>query len=147
MKRVEKGEVYYFISLQKLKLCSTHDWYFFSDNEKWEDGNYFTDAALAKACADEVQEYALPLQEKTEGKYSKAVHTFLAASRVIAQDLKLAGKDAAEEMQLFSKAWDGYAAVKKEVDAERVELAKGVEMIIRKYRTFADVTPEDMAKQ
>ena len=51
MERVSNGEVYYYFCKKDLKLCSTHDWYFGTDNERWSTRNYFTNINVAKACA------------------------------------------------------------------------------------------------
>ena len=56
MQRLEKGADYLFISINNLKVVPTHDCYFPTDNERFENGNYFTDAAAAKACLSIIKE-------------------------------------------------------------------------------------------
>lgn len=56
MQRLEKGADYLFISINNLKVVPTHDCYFPTDNERFENGNYFTDAATAKACLSIIKE-------------------------------------------------------------------------------------------
>ena len=77
MTRLDKGEVYHFISFAKMKLCTTHDWHFFSDDEKWKMGNYFTDLTIAKNCEEEVRDYAEPIMEKFNTNSNRNIRSSL----------------------------------------------------------------------
>ena len=56
MQRLEKGADYLFISINNLKIVPTHDCYFPTDDERFKDGNYFTDVTAAKACLSIIKE-------------------------------------------------------------------------------------------
>lgn len=58
MLRLQRNEQYYFIGNRTYdyKVCQTTDCYFPTDQERWDAGNYFYEAAAAKACAAEIKE-------------------------------------------------------------------------------------------
>lgn len=79
MKRLEKGGVYYFISVPYFKVCQTRDEYFGTDDQRFQDGNYFPDANDAHECFDTIAEtYGEKLEdiaEKIEKNKSSFVKT------------------------------------------------------------------------
>lgn len=146
MTRLDKGEVYHFISFAKMKLCTTHDWHFFSDDAKWKMGNYYTDLTIAKNCEEEVRDYAEPIMEKFNTNRNRNIRSFLFTCRAIIGDLQEGTTDE-RAVARFRTAWDIYAAENAKFYKMYAKMIEGVKRIISKYRTFADVTPEDMAKQ
>lgn len=56
IKRLDRGVLMYFINMRDYKVCQTADWYFPTDDERWESGNYFPDAKAAKECAATIKE-------------------------------------------------------------------------------------------
>ncbi len=80
MQRLEKGADYLFISINNMKIVPTHDCYFPTDNERFENGNYFTDAAAARACLSIIkEEYGETIvaiedgRERSRNRFIKAV--------------------------------------------------------------------------
>lgn len=64
IQRQERGEDYYFIGARKLEVIKTKDWYFYSDNGRWDEGNYFLSAKAANACRMKLQSLFPELFEK-----------------------------------------------------------------------------------
>lgn len=56
MNRLPQGSDYLFISLRTLKIVPTHDCYFPTDDQRFEDGNYFIDSNVARACLSTIKE-------------------------------------------------------------------------------------------
>ena len=56
MDRLLHGSKYYFISLRNFKIVTTQDCYFDSDNQRFAEGNYFTDVNVARACFATIRE-------------------------------------------------------------------------------------------
>lgn len=56
MNRLPQGSDYLFISLRTLKIVPTHDCYFPTDDQRFEEGNYFTDGNVARACLSTIRE-------------------------------------------------------------------------------------------
>ena len=54
--RLEKGGEMYFISTRDYKVCHTNDWHFGSDDQRWNDCNYFLDVNAARACSIAIKE-------------------------------------------------------------------------------------------
>ena len=49
--RIERGEWYFYIQPSTLLPCSTRDWYFDSDDQRYYDENYFLTREAVNACA------------------------------------------------------------------------------------------------
>ena len=61
--RQPQGGTYHFIRFSNLKNCQTTDCRFDSDNEKFENGNYFLSPDTCKACSIALREqFAEPLE-------------------------------------------------------------------------------------
>lgn len=63
MNRLPQGSNYHFISLRYNKIVDTHDYYFDSDDQRFAEGNYFTDVNVARACFATIRdEYGAKLE-------------------------------------------------------------------------------------
>ena len=56
MNRLPQGSDYHFISLRFFKIVTTHDCYFDSDDQRFAEGNYFTDVNVVRACFATIQD-------------------------------------------------------------------------------------------
>lgn len=79
MKRLEKGESYYFISVHYWKVCATKDEHFTTDDNRFSDGNYFPDAYKAHDCFEKIDDAYGEAIEKIESRTKKAKKDYLAA--------------------------------------------------------------------
>ena len=71
MKRLDKGENYYYISIPYWKVCHTQDWYFGTDDERFKAGNYFADSRDARECFGTITEQFGEDLDKLKAKAKK----------------------------------------------------------------------------
>ena len=130
MERLPHGGDYIFISLLTLQAVPTHDWHFQTDDEKWEERNYFTDGPTARACLSEIQERWGGDLEKIEEK-----------NNGIKQDLitTIAG--------LVMKATNGGEKTKAGKEIPKVTDTEIVQDLVLAYGTFKDKRAELSAKK
>lgn len=151
MNRLTQGSEYRFISLRYWKIVRTQDCYFDSDNQRFAEGNYFTDVNVARACFATIREqYGGELEEiedliernkrKLISTVSKLVDKALGnpASGKKSEDeekasekpVKVEPQDIVQDLVL---AYGTYQDTKAELAAKQEEINKAIKAIIRKF--------------
>lgn len=151
MNRLSQGSKYYFISLRYFKIVATQDCYFDSDNQRFAEGNYFTDVNVARACFATIREqYGGELEEienliernkrKLISTISNLVDKALGnpdsdkksedEEKAPKKSVKVEPQDIVQDLIL---AYGGYQDTKAELAAKQEEITKAIKAIIRKF--------------
>ena len=137
MNRLPQGSEYYFISLRYWKIVTTQDCYFDSDNQRFAEGNYFTDVNVARACFATIREEHGGELEKIENlKESNKRKLISTISHLVDKAL---GNPASGK-----KSEDEEEAPKKPIKVEPQDI---VQELILAYGTYQDTKAELAAKQ
>lgn len=151
MDRLLQGSKYYFISLRYFKIVTTQDCYFDSDNQRFAEGNYFTDVNVARDCFATIREqYGGELEkienliERNKGKLISTISHLVdkALGKPVMgkksedeeeapkKSVKVEPQDIVQELVL---AYGTYQDSKAELAAKQEEITKAIKAIIRKF--------------
>ena len=151
MDRLLQGSKYYFISLRYFKIVTTQDCYFDSDNQRFAEGNYFTDVNVARDCFATIREqYGGELEkienliERNKGKLISTISHLVdkALGKPVmgkkSEDEEEAPKKSAKVepqdiVQELVLAYGTYQDTKAELAAKQEEITKAIKAIIRKF--------------
>ena len=151
MNRLPQGSDYHFISLRYFKIVPTQDCYFDSDNQRFAEGNYFTDVNEARACFATIREqYGGELEkienliERNKGKLISTISHLVdkALGKPVmgkkSEDEEEAPKKSAKVepqdiVQELVLAYGTYQDTKAELAAKQEEITKAIKSIIRKF--------------
>lgn len=137
MNRLPQGSDYHFISLRFFKIVTTHDCYFDSDDQRFAEGNYFTDVNVARACFATIQdEYGAKLEAIESAKERNKTKLISTISHLVDKALgkPIEGK----------KSEDEEGAPKKPVKVEPQDIVQG---LILAYGSYLDKNAELAAKK
>lgn len=130
-KRLQKGEPYFFISIPYWKVCQTRDEHFGTDDEKFAEGNYFTDAKLVHECFDTIDDkYSGPL-EKLRAQQAKAKDVYMKAVKDTIAEWKAKKADSDEAMKAISDAYEENLERNREINSERRIISAEIMKIIK----------------
>ena len=151
MNRLPQGSDYHFISLRYNKIVATHDCYFDSDDQRFAEGNYFTDVNVARACFATIRdEYGAKLEAIESAKERNKSKLISTISHLVDKALgkpikgnksedeekapekpiKVEPQDIVQEMVL---AYGSYLDNNAEIAAKQEEITKAIKAIIRKF--------------
>ena len=151
MDRLLQGSKYYFISLRYFKIVTTQDCYIDSDNQRFAEGNYFTDVNVARDCFATIREqYGGELEkienliERNKGKLISTISHLVdkALGKPVMgkksedeeeapkKSVKVEPQDIVQELVL---AYGTYQDTKAELAAKQEEITKAIKAIIRKF--------------
>ena len=151
MNRLPKGSDYHFISLRYWKIVATQDCYFDSDNQRFAEGNYFTDVNVARACFATIREEhggeleeIENLKERNKRKLISTIShlvdkalgnpTYCKKSedeeKAPKKSVKVEPQDIVQDLIL---AYGTYQDTKAELAAKQEEITKAIKAIIRKF--------------
>lgn len=151
MNRLPQGSDYHFISLRFFKIVTTHDCYFDSDDQRFAEGNYFTDVNVARACFATIQdEYGGEL-EKIENLIERNKQNLISTisglvNKALGKPIK--GKKSEDEEEAPEKpvkvepqdivqdlvlAYGSYQSKNAEIAAKKEEITTAIKAIIRKF--------------
>ena len=136
MKRLEKGDSYWFISSIDYKVVPTHDWHFLTDDERFENGNYFTDPALAKKCAAQIDDEYGDQLEKLNAALNKCKEDFFKTAGELAEKAKkktVQVETYVEVAKALAEAHTTYREKRLELNKQISEVKKDIEAIISSY--------------
>lgn len=151
MNRLTKGSEYHFISLRYWKIVRTQDCYFNSDNQRFVEGNYFTDANVARECFATIREEHGGELEEIENLKERNKRKLIATISYLvdkalgnpASDKKSEDEEGATEkpvkvepqdiVQDLVLAYGTYQDTKTELAAKQEEITKAIKAIIRKF--------------
>ena len=151
MNRLPKGSDYHFISLLYWKIVPTQDCYFDSDNQRFAEGNYFTDVNVARACFATIrEEHGGELEEIENLKERNKRKLISTISHLVDKALgnPTYGKKSEDEEKALKKsvkvepqdivqdlilAYGTYQDTKAELAAKYEEITKAIKAIIRKF--------------
>ena len=151
MNRLPQGSNYHFISLRYFKIVATQDCYFDSDNQRFEEGNYFTDVNVARACFATIrEEHGGELEEIENLKERNKRKLISTVSKLVDKALgnPASGKKSEDEDKTPKKsvkvepqsivtdlvlAYGKYHDTKVELAAKQEEITKAIKAIIRKF--------------
>lgn len=151
MNRLPKGSEYYFISLRYWKIVTTQDCYFDSDNQRFEEGNYFTDVNVTRECFATIrEEHGGELEEIENLKERNKRKLISTISHLVDKALgnPASGKKSEDEEKASEKpvkvepqdivqdlvlAYGTYQDTKAELAAKQEEINKAIKAIIRKF--------------
>ena len=151
MNRLLQGSEYYFISLRYWKIVTTQDCYFDSDNQRFEEGNYFTDVNVARACFATIRkQYGGELEAIESAKERNKSKLISTISHLVEKALgnPIEGKKSEDEEEAPEKpvkvepqdivqdlilAYGRYQDTKAELAAKQEEITKAIKAIIRKF--------------
>ena len=151
MNRLPKGSEYHFISLRYWKIVLTQDCYFDSDNQRFAEGNYFTDVNVARECFATIrEEHGGELEEIENLKERNKRKLISAISHLVDKALgnPASGKKSEDEEKAPKKsvkvepqdivqdlilAYGTYQNTKAELAAKQEEITKAIKAIIRKF--------------
>lgn len=137
MNRLPQGSDYHFISLRFFKIVTTQDCYFDSDDQRFAEGNYFTDVNVARACFATIRdEYGAKLEAIESAKERNKSKLISTISHIVEKAL---GKPIK-----CNKSEDEEKALEKPVNVEPQEI---VQDLILAYGSFMDKNAELAAKQ
>ena len=137
MNRLPQGSDNHFISLRYWKIVATQDCYFDSDNQRFADGNYFTDVNVARACFATIrEEHGGELEEIENLKERNKRKLISTISHLVDKAL---GNPASGK-----KSEDGEEAPKRPVKVEPQDI---VQDLILAYGTYQDTKAELATKQ
>lgn len=151
MNRLPQGSDYHFISLRYFKIVTTHDCYFDSDDQRFAEGNYFTDVNVARACFATIRdEYGADLEKienLIERNKSKLISTIShLVDKALGKPIK--GNKSEDEEKAPEKpvkvepqdivqdliiAYDSYLGKNAEIAAKKEEITTAIKAIIRKF--------------
>ena len=151
MNRLPQGSDYHFISLRYFKIVPTQDCYFDSDNQRFAEGNYFTDVNVARDCFATIREqYGGELEkienliERNKGKLISTISHLVdkALGKPVMgkksedeeeapkKSVKVEPQDIVQDLVL---AYGTYQNTKAELAAKQEEITKAIKAIIRKF--------------
>ena len=151
MNRLPEGSDYHFISLRFNKIVTTHDCYFDSDDQRFAEGNYFTDVNVARACFATIQdEYGAKLEAIESAKERNKNKLIYTISHLVDKALgkPIEGKKSEDEEKAPKKpvkvepqdivqelilAYGTYQDTKAKLAAKQEEITKAIKAIIRKF--------------
>ena len=151
MNRLPQGSDYQFISLRYFKIVPTQDCYFDSDNQRFAEGNYFTDVNVARACFATIREQYGGELEKIENLIERNKGKLISTiSHLVDKALgkPVMGKKSEDEEEAPKKpvkvepqdivqdlvlAYGTYQDTKAELAAKQEEITKAIKSIIRKF--------------
>lgn len=151
MNRLPQGSEYHFISLRYWKIVLTKDLYFYSDNERFAEGNYFTDVNVARACFATIREEhggeleeIENLKERNKRKLISTISHLVdkalgnpASDKKSEDEEKAPKKSVKVEPQAIVQdlvlAYGTYQDTKAELAAKQEEITKAIKAIIRKF--------------
>ena len=151
MNRLPQDSEYHFISLRYWKIVPTKDYYFYSDNQRFAEGNYFTDVNVARACFATIRaehggelEEIENLKERNKSKLISTIsHLVDKALGNPVSDKKSEDEEKAPEKPVKVKpqdivkelvlAYGTYQDTKAELAAKQEEITKAIKDIIRKF--------------
>ena len=151
MNRLPQGSNYHFISLRYFKIVATQDCYFDSDNQRFADGNYFTDVNVARDCFATIREELGGELEKIENLKERNKNKLISTiSHLVDKALgnSASGKKPEDEEKAPKKsvkvepqaivqdlvlAYSTYQDTKAELAAKQEEITKAIKAIIRKF--------------
>ena len=151
MNRLPKGSDYHFISLRYWKIVPTQDCYFDSDNQRFAEGNYFTDVNVARACFATIREELGGELEKIENLKERNKNKLISTiSHLVDKALgkPVMGKKSEDEEEALEKsvkvepqdivqdlilAYGTYQDTKAELATKQEEITKAIKAIIRKF--------------
>ena len=151
MNRLQQGSDYHFISLRYFKIVPTHDCYFDSDNQRFAEGNYFTDVNVARECFATIrEEHGGELEEIENLKERNKRKLISTISHLVDKALgnPATGKKSEDEEKTPKKsvkvepqdivqdlilAYGTYQDTKAELAAKQEEITKAIKAIIRKF--------------
>lgn len=137
MNRLPQGSEYHFISLRYFEIVATQDCYFDSDNQRFAEGNYFTDVNVARACFATIREqYGAKLEAIESAKERNKSKLISTISHLV---YKAIGKPASNK-----KSEDEEEAPKKSVKVKRQDI---VQDLVLACGTYQDTKAELAAKQ
>ena len=151
MNRLPQGSDYHFISLRFFKIVTTHDCYFDSDDQRFAEGNYFTDVNVARACfatiRDEFSAKLEAIESAKERNKSKLISNIShLVDKVLGKPIE--GKKSEDEEEAPKKSvkvepqdivqdlvlsYDSYLDKNAELTAKQDEIKKAIKAIIRKF--------------
>ena len=151
MNRLPQGSDYHFISLRYNKIVATHDCYFDSDDQRFAEGNYFTDVNVARACFATIRdEYGAKLEAIESAKERNKSKLISTISHLVDKALgkpikgnksedeekapekpiKVEPQDIVQDMVL---AYGSYLDKNAEIAAKKEEITTAIKAIIRKF--------------
>ena len=151
MNRLPQGSDYHFISLRFFKIVTTHDCYFDSDDQRFAEGNYFTDVNVVRACFATIQdEYGGELEkienliERNKQKLISTISGLVNKAlgkpvkckksedeeKVPEKPAKVEPQDIVQELIL---AYGSYLDKNAEIAAKKEEITTAIKAIIRKF--------------
>ena len=151
MNRLTQGSEYHFISLRYWKIVPTQDCYFDSDNQRFAEGNYFTDVNVARACFATIrEEHGGELEEIKNLKERNKRKLISTISKLVDKALgnPASGKNSEDEEEVPKKsvkvepqdivqdlvlAYGTYQDTKAELAMKQDEITKAIKAIIRKF--------------
>lgn len=151
MNRLSQGSNYHFISLRYFKIVATQDCYFDSDNQRFAEGNYFTDVNVARECFATIREqYGGELEEienLIERNKRKLISTIShlvdkalgnpASGKKSEDEEKAPRKSVKVEPQAIVQdlvlAYGTYQNTKAELAERKEKITKAIKAIIRKF--------------
>ena len=151
MNRLPQGSEYHFISLRYWKIVLTKDLYFYSDNKRFAEGNYFTDVNVARECFATIrEEHGGELEEIENLKERNKRKLISTSSHLVDKALgnPASGKKSEDEEKAPKKsvkvepqdivqdlvlAYGTYQDTKAELAKKQEEITKAIKAIIRKF--------------
>ena len=151
MNRLPQGSNYHFISLRFFKIVTTHDCYFDSDDQRFAEGNYFTDVNVARACFATIRdEYGAKLEDIESAKERNKSKLISTISHLVIKALgkPIEGKKSEDEEEAPKKpvkvepqdivqdlilAYGTYQDTKAELAVKYEEITKAFKAIIKKF--------------
>ena len=151
MNRLPQGSDYHFISLRYNKIVATHDCYFDSDDQRFAEGNYFTDVNVARACFATIRdEYGAKLEAIESAKERNKSKLISTISHLVDKALgkSIEGKNSEDEEEALEKpvkvepqdivqdlilSYRSYLDKNAEIAAKQEEIIKAIKAIIRKF--------------
>ena len=151
MNRLTQGSEYHFISLRYFKIVATQDCYFDSDNQRFAEGNYFTDVNVARECFATIREEHGGELEKIENLKERNKRKLISTiSHLVDKALgnPASGKKSEDEEEAPKKsvkvepqdivqdlvlAYGSYLDKNAEIAAKKEEITTAIKAIIRKF--------------
>ena len=151
MNRLPQGSDYHFISLRFFKIVATHDCYFDSDDQRFAEGNYFTDVNVARACFATIKdEYGAKLEaiesakERNKSKLISSISNLVDKAlgkpvmcknpedeeEALEKPVKVEPQDIVQDLVL---AYGSYLDKNAEIAAKKEEITTAIKAIIRKF--------------
>ena len=151
MNRLPQGSNYHFISLRYFKIVTTQDCYFDSDDQRFAEGNYFTDVNVARACFATIrEEYGAKLEAIESAKERNKSKLISTISHLVDEALgkPIEGKKSEDEEETPKKpvkvepqdivqdlvlAYGTYLDKNAEIAAKQEEITKAIKAFIRRF--------------